>query len=170
MKRYFWHFGRLLLLLTGWLFIFTSCSNLRRIDAVSWSEAQKNALNQGDFRIDVHQMLPMAGRIQHLTSPFSLTLRNDSVFSHLPFFGRAYAIPFGGGQGLTFEGKRSDYSVRFVNNEKANVFFRVRTKEDTFVFRLEIFSNGSSSIRVNSNNRQSISFHGDLEINQITYL
>ncbi|MDR2913597.1 MAG: DUF4251 domain-containing protein [Tannerella sp.] len=36
----------------------------------------------------------------------------------------------------------------------------MKTDEDQFVYRIDIFSNGSSSINVTSENRQSISFSG----------
>jgi len=37
-----------------------------------------------------------------LTSPYSVEIRNDSIISHLPYYGRAYSIPYGGGDSSFF--------------------------------------------------------------------
>ena len=42
----------------------------------------------------------MKGGSKHLTSDYSLEIRNDSVYSYLPYFGVAYNVPYGGGKGL----------------------------------------------------------------------
>lgn len=141
--------------------VFSSCSAKRKSVHEPLSEEIKNAVESREFEISVNQMVPMIGRVQHLTSPYSLTLRNDSVLSHLPFFGRAYSVPFGGGRGLIFDGLLSDYKLRFSPKGSAKISFRVRTTEDTYVFSVEIFNNGASHIRVNSNNRQGIGFYGE---------
>lgn len=140
-----------------------SCAAKHRTSDEPLSEEIRQSIENRDFKISVRQMVPMMGRVQYLTSPYSLTLRNDSVFSYLPFFGRAYTVPFGGGQGLIFDGPLSDYNVRYSPKGSAKIAFRVRTLEDMYVFSLDIFSNGSSNIRVNSNNRQGISFYGEVE-------
>jgi hypothetical protein len=105
-------------------------------------------------------MLPMNGRSQTLTSPYSLEIKDDRVKSHLPYYGRAYSIPYGGGEGLNFEAEITGYKLSFDTKGKAVVEFETKTKEDQHGFRLEIFPNGSTSIHVTPVNRQAISFHG----------
>ena len=47
----------------------------------------------------------MKGRSRALTSDYSIEIRNDSVFSYLPYFGVAYNVPYGGGKGLIFNAR-----------------------------------------------------------------
>ena len=116
------------------------------------------------YKIDVDRAIPARGRFVSLTSPYSIEIRNDSVISYLPYYGRAYSIPYGGGEGLNFKAPISDYKIEWDKKGTAKVRFIARSTEDRFSFNIDIFSNGSSSIFVNMQNRQSISFQGDLDI------
>ena len=57
----------------------------------------KEMIENGRFTIEVDRALPMGGRTVHLTTPYSLEMRGDSAISYLPYFGRAYSLPYGGG-------------------------------------------------------------------------
>lgn len=62
-------------------------------------EAVRQLIVSEDYKIDVNTAMPMRGRSIPLTSQYSLQIRNDSVFSYLPYYGRAYSVPYGGGSG-----------------------------------------------------------------------
>ena len=109
-------------------------------------QAVEKLVTSGKYKINVNRALPARGRSVTLTSPYSVEIRNDSVISYLPYYGRAYSIPYGGGEGLNFKAPLTDY------------------KEDKFDFSIDVFSNGSSTIFVNMQNRQSISFQGELDM------
>ncbi|MDR1337148.1 MAG: DUF4251 domain-containing protein, partial [Tannerella sp.] len=115
------------------------------------------------YRISVNRMLPVKGPSQYLTSGYSLTVRGDTVISYLPYFGRAYSLPYGGGKGLNFESTLTVYSLSFDAKGTARISFQTRSENETLLYLIEVFSNGSSVIRVTSNNRQSVSFYGTLE-------
>ena len=65
-------------------------------------EAVRQLIVSEDYKIDVNTAMPMRGRSIPLTSQYSLQIRNDSVFSYLPYYGRAYSVPYGGGSVLIF--------------------------------------------------------------------
>jgi hypothetical protein len=69
----------------------------------------KEMIENGRFTIEVDRALPMGGRTVHLTTPYSLEMRGDSAISYLPYFGRAYSLPYGGGDGMRFEESITDY-------------------------------------------------------------
>lgn len=123
----------------------------------------KEAIESGAYVIDVSRALPMSGRAVNLTSSYSLEVRNDSVYSHLPYFGQAYTAPYGGGEGMIFKEPLTDYKLTFDKKGTASVVFKTRNSEDTYEFRLQIFSNGSTTINVTSINKQGISYQGDLD-------
>lgn len=122
----------------------------------------KELIDSKRFTIDVNRAIPMRGRTINLTSPYSLEMRGDSVISYLPYFGRAYSVPYGGGDGLRFEKSITDYQASFNKKGTAQIQFRARSDDDTYAFNMQVFSNGSATINVSPVNRQSITFHGEL--------
>ena len=124
-------------------------------------EAVKKLIASENYKIDVRTAMPMRGR---LTSPYSLEIRNDSVISYLPYFGRAYSIPYGGGDGLDFKAPLKEYDMKMDKKGNAVIEFVARNPEDRYEFRAQVYTNGEASINVNMQNRQSISFQGELEM------
>lgn len=122
----------------------------------------KELIDKSRFTIEVDRALPMGGKSLNLTSSYSLEMRGDSVISHLPYFGRAYAVPYGGGEGLLFTEVITDYSLSYDKKGTAKIRFHARTEEDNYTFNVEVFKNGSSVIRVAPVNRQSITYYGEL--------
>ena len=108
----------------------------------------KEMIENGRFTIEVDRALPMGGRTVHLTTPYSLEMRGDSAISYLPYFGRAYSLPYGGGDGMRFEESITDYQSTFDKKGTARIKFVARTKEDTFRFDVQVFSNGSAKRRL----------------------
>lgn len=107
--------------------------------------------------------MPMRGRNITLSSPYSLEIRNDSVFSYLPYYGRAYSVPYGGGSGLIFNAPLKEYTMDLDKKGNAVIKFSARSPEDFFEFSAKVFSNGTASIDVIMQNRQSISYRGELD-------
>lgn len=122
----------------------------------------KEMIEGGRFTIEVDRALPMGGRSVNLTTPYSLEMRGDSAISYLPYFGRAYSLPYGGGDGMRFEESITDYQSTFDKKGTARIKFVARTKEDTFHFDVKVFSNASATIGVTSANRQNITYQGEL--------
>ncbi|NCC11168.1 MAG: DUF4251 domain-containing protein [Bacteroidia bacterium] len=120
-------------------------------------------LNAKNYEIKIHTALPMRGKSIQLTSAYSLKIKNDSLFSYLPYYGRAYSIPYGGGAGLIFKAPLESYTIQKGKHEKHIVKASAQTPEDRFDFTLTIFDNGTASVHVNMRNRESISFQGELE-------
>ena len=126
-------------------------------------QAIKEQIIAEKYKISVNTAYPRRGRTVHLSSPYSVEIRNDSVISYLPFYGRAYSIPYGGGEGLIFQAPLDEYEMEMNKKGTAKVKFTAHSPEDKFTFNLTIYSNGSASINVNMQNRESISFSGEME-------
>ena len=119
-----------------------------------------DALEKRTFIVAVDRVFPTNGNSRMLTSPYSLEINGDEVKSYLPFFGRAYSVPYGGGEGLIFESTLTDYQSVFDNKGRANITFKTKSKDDQYDYRIQIFPNGTASIDVTGVNRQKISFNG----------
>lgn len=117
------------------------------------------------FTIDVNMMFPLSGPSKHLTDPYSLTVHGDSIISYLPYFGRGYNLPYGGGKGLNFTSTVTDFQTQRVDRkEMTRISISTRNEEDNFVFTLEVFDNGQTDISVYSRNREQISFSGKMNL------
>ncbi len=95
-----------------------------------------------------------------------LFIMDTVVTGHMPFFGRAYNIPYGDGGGMEFsKTKLEKESIKVFQKKKKQYVeyeFSVRKDGDVINFRVEIYANGKCSVNVNSNNRASISYSGDV--------
>ncbi len=126
----------------------------------------KESVDNRAFRISVDRVVPMSGRSRNVTSNYSLTVRNDSVFSYLPYFGQAYSLPYGGGVGMTFDAPLTEYSQRYDKKNNAEITFRTRSADDTHTFRIQIYPNASATIQVTSINRQGITYYGTVDLKE----
>lgn len=122
----------------------------------------KELIESKRFVVDINRAIPMGGRSVALTSPYSFELSGDSAISYLPYYGRAYSVPYGGGNGLKFEEPMADYTCTFNKKGVAHIQFGVRTEEDTYKLGIKVFPNGSTTISFTPINKQSITFYGDL--------
>jgi hypothetical protein len=127
-------------------------------------QAVREAVDAKAYKINVDRVMPMKGGSKHLTSDYSLEIRNDSVYSYLPYFGVAYNVPYGGGKGLNFSAPLSEYTSTYSKKGNAKITLKVRNEEDNYLYNITIYPNGSSNIQVTPTNRQSISFSGEMDL------
>lgn len=107
-------------------------------------------------------MLPMRGASKSVSYGYSVEVRNDSIFSYLPYFGRAYQVPYGGGKGLTFDVPIDHYQEVKMKNGSRKIDIELRNEEDVYMYHISVFDNGSSSIDVQSRQRDPISYSGEV--------
>ena len=104
---------------------------------------------------------PLSGRLRQLTSDYDLQVSKDTIISYLPYFGRAYSAPADlGTGGIQFTSTGFQYTLTEKKKEGWNVSIKYKDAGDVQQMQLRIFTNGSASLQVTSNNRQGISFDG----------
>jgi hypothetical protein len=140
-----------------------SCSTFNAVAKNEKAQAIKTHIEERQYKIEVAQMFPMSGSSRSLTSSYSLAINGDSIQSHLPYFGKAYSVPYGGGQGLVFEAPATDYTLNFNPKGTAEINLLARSQDDTYRYHILIFEDGNASIQVTSNNRQAISYSGKMK-------
>lgn len=146
-------------------FLLISCASSSTSQAEREKQQRvKETIDSRRYKIDVNYMNPVGAPSRALTSVYSLEIRNDSVISYLPYFGRAYSVPYGGGEGMNFTSLISEYNVKYDRRGKAEITFKTRNQEDNLTYRLSIFPNASATINVNPTQRQSISYQGNLTL------
>ncbi|HEY9543508.1 DUF4251 domain-containing protein [Prevotella sp.] len=122
----------------------------------------RQRIDERRFLIDVSIMLPLRGMSQHISDGYYLEVAGDTIVSHLPYRGVARQVPYGGGKGLNFEGTITDYKASTHKKGRHRVELTVRNDEDTYLYQVDVFENGSASVHVHSRERESISFTGQM--------
>ncbi len=123
-----------------------------------------NALNNRDYKIAIDRMYPMRGSSRHVSFGYSVEVRNDTLVSYLPYFGRAYNVPYGGGKGLNFTAPIGSYQEFMKRNGQRHIEIGVSNEEDTYFYTIEVFDNGNSTVDVRARQRERISYSGHIEL------
>ncbi len=121
----------------------------------------REGIEKQHFSVDVRIAHPLRGRPIHLSSPYDLEVKGDTIVSYLPYFGRAYSVPYGGGKGLNFLGRIMRYEVNAGRKGEYLVKMDVDNEEDHLLYLVTVFENGSANVDVSSKNRDRITFTGD---------
>jgi hypothetical protein len=118
-------------------------------------------LETKNFIFKAETVTPARGRLRQLTSEYDLVVKPDTVVSFLPYFGRAYSAPINPADaGIKFTSVNFDYSVKSGKKNSWDVAIKPSDAHDVQDLYLTVFDNGRATLRVNSVNRQTISFNG----------
>ncbi|GGA76148.1 hypothetical protein GCM10008015_15920 [Flavobacterium palustre] len=95
--------------------------------------------------------------------PNFITFKPDFIKSEMPFFGRGFSgLGYGGSDtGLKFEGKPEKFVVN-KHKKGYQIEASVRGQQDFFNITLIVSSEGNSTLTIISNNRESISYFGEI--------
>ena len=153
--------------LTAWVML-VGCATAeeRAARAAEQAKAVKTALQERNYQIAVNRMYPSRGASKIVSSGYTVEVRNDSLISYLPYFGRAYDVPYGGGNGLNFSAPIRNYKESQTKSDLRHIEIDVKNDEDTYLYTLDIFDNGSADINVRSRQREPISFSGEMVFEQ----
>jgi hypothetical protein len=122
----------------------------------------RQGIEAGNFTIDIDRMYPVRGSSK-VVNNYSVKVKDGVLFSHLPFIGQAWRVPYGGGHALNFDAPVINYTVSQLKNEGYEIRIYVKTDEDEHLYRLTVFDNGRASLDVQSQNRDRISYTGQMD-------
>ncbi len=126
-------------------------------------EKTKDLVNSGAWQFDAKQMLPLSGRSRSLNSTYRVIVKNSEIDSYLPYFGRAYRAEYGSTDSpMSFRGVIIDLRVENWDKGGWIISFKTENKSDSLDYTFHIGETGSVTLKVNSTNRQPISYYGDL--------
>src|SRR5438477_2918632 len=143
------------------LFTFFVLALMIGVRAQDKESATRSIVESGQFVFHAQTALPMSGSSRQLTSEYDVKVSKDAVVSYLPFFGRAYSLPYGSTEGgFNFTSRKFDYSIS--DRKKGGWQINIRPKDvaDFREFSLLLSKTGYGTLQVVSNNRQPISFTG----------
>ncbi len=126
-------------------------------------EQTKELAEAGEWQFDASRMLPARGKSRTLTTPYNVVVQNDEVDSYLPFFGVAYSADYGSSESpMIFKAPIENYTKEDGKKGGYVIKFQARNKSDLVQFTFSVSVTGSTTLSVNSTNRQHISYHGEL--------
>lgn len=124
----------------------------------------RERLAKRHYKIDITMMQPQNFPARALTTPHFVEVAGDSIYSYLPYYGRAYSVSYGGGAALDFEARITAYSEQRIERKHlTRCRLLVKTDEDSYVFTIEVFDNATSTVDVHSQNRDFILFSGEMD-------
>ena len=122
----------------------------------------RQGVETGDFTIDIDRMYPLRGTSK-MVSNYSIKVKDGVLISHLPFIGQAWRVPYGGGHALNFDAPIVNYTVTQPRKDGYEIRIYVKTDEDEHLYLLTVFDNGRASLDVQSQNRDRISYSGQMD-------
>lgn len=154
----------LLLLVLSSCAVFTGKTKAERQAAAFLQMSRVDSLlNAKAYTFVAQSAHPMGWSTIQLTSEYDVRIAGDSVFVYLPYYGRAYQADYGSTDGgIKLTARAEDYQ-----KEESDKGFKVRFKAsdeyDSYQFNFSIGKTGYSTLSVNSNKRQVISFYGIID-------
>ena len=146
--------------------LLTACNTGNRMaKAERQAEISRQVLasvEERQFTIAVDWMKPLRGMSKHLSYGYELKLNGDELDSYLPYVGEAQRLPYGGGKGLNFKANVYNDSCVQSSGNCYLIEFDVTNDEDTFHYRIDLFSSGKALIDVWARDRDAISFQGEM--------
>jgi hypothetical protein len=130
--------------------------------AAALAQQVQEALEARHYTIAVDWMKPLGGVPRQVNSDYELKVNGEELDCYLPYIGRAYRLPYGGGKGLNFKAPIQDYSIQQLTSNRSQIEFTVRNDEDVYLFRIDVFDNGKSIIDIMAQDRDAISFDGEM--------
>lgn len=126
------------------------------------TECEKGARRQIlHHRYDLYPAVRVATR--HLDGGYYLHISGDSIYSCLPYVGRAFNVPYGGGVGLDFDGVMQQYKEsRASDNKGTKIDIVVTNTEDRYQYLLYVGDDGHATLNIYPSSRESISFDGEM--------
>lgn len=151
------------------MLFFVACSTSKTLSPEQLIKQQEifDKVESGNFKIQAWQAIPMRGGSIPLTSRYDMTIRNDSAFAYLPFFGRATYVSFSGEGGIKFAEAMKDYQSRL--NKKGDgydVNFNINTIEYQYKIFISIYNNGQCNMNISSNQKDPMNFSGNIMLDE----
>lgn len=124
----------------------------------------ESLINSKNFVFEAQKVIPQVGRLLNLDyNRYFLKFNEAKTTCDLPFFGRGFNVPYGGGDGgIKFEGVPENIVIE-KKKKSYNIKATVKGKDDFYNLFFTVFLDGGASLSVTSNNRASISYDGEIE-------
>lgn len=127
--------------------------------------AIKNKIDAQTYTFKATYAQPLRGIQKYLTSEYDLKVTKDSVIAYLPYFGRTYmSAPLTPEEsGIMFTSTKFAYKI--LPKKKGGWSITITPANVKYIskMQLDVYTNGTASLLVNSNYRDQITFSGNIK-------
>ena len=109
-----------------------------------------------------------SSRMLNLDYGYTIEIRADELEVTLPYFGRMYTSNMDSSKN-SYRFTTTDFTVNKKEGKKGSSIFSIvaNDQQNSRTINIEVFKNGKSYVRIDSNDRQSISYDGYVTANSI---
>ena len=155
--------NRIVLSLVVTTFLLVEYAQAQELDAA----VVVKAVESKNYIFKAQTASPQRGGFRQLTSDYDFVVRPDTLVSHLPYYGRSFSAPINPTDaGLMFTSMNYEYSIKKKKKNKWEVTIKPNDVSSVRDLNLTVFDNGRASLRVNSNDREAITFDGYLKVDK----
>jgi len=129
----------------------------------------KELLDARNYVFNANYVIPQRGNSRSINYGYDLVVSKDTVTAYLPYFGRVTLAPTDPSDGgVKFTSTNFDYTTKQAKNGSYNITITPKDagtqgSKDVRYLRLNVSTSGYASLQVISNNRDPISYNGDVE-------
>jgi hypothetical protein len=144
------------------LAVIISCANITHAQDTAKIAAVKNAIANRHYSFEAQSVFPQRSETKQLNiGDYDLQVKNDSVISYLPYYGRAYIAPVNPDDAaIKFTSIRFDYNIQPKKKGGWMIVIKPKDVSSTQELDLSVSETGYASLTVASNDRETISFNG----------
>jgi hypothetical protein len=149
--------------------LLTACSSTKMTPQQKAEKAAKkeqmvfNAVRSKNFTMNFTYMTPFRGASRAIDYGYNVRISGDSIYSSLPYTGVAEVASYTGDSPLFFGKKMESCNITPTPENSLYMEIVVKNKEDKYVYMMNIFPNGTSGLRIQCQNRDPISFSGEMK-------
>ncbi|NLO71862.1 MAG: DUF4251 domain-containing protein, partial [Porphyromonadaceae bacterium] len=122
-------------------------------------------IESGKFIFEANYVIPMGNfQPRHLTSSYDVKVTQDTIYSHLAYFGVAYEAPWNPAESpLVFKSLNFSYNV-VPGKKRGSWMVEIRMNDLCRQIRylFTIWENGKADLAVWDTSRQAITFRGEI--------
>jgi hypothetical protein len=121
-------------------------------------------IERGSFKFVVQSARSNLGTFNNLGTTYDMVFDSLKLKAYLPYYGRAYSVPYGGSGGVKFD--LTAEKIEKTWNEKKKLFTimtKVNNTEDSYDIQLTAGLSGYADLKITFRNRQWISYYGRIE-------
>jgi len=132
-----------------------------RLNAQDDKSMIKTSIESKQFIFHAQTAIPTSGATRQLTTEYDLRIFPDSLVSNLPFYGRAYSVPYGSTEGgFHFTSTKFEYTATPGKKRGWDISIKPKDVSDFREFDISLSDDGYGTLQAFSNNRQPMSFTG----------
>lgn len=121
-------------------------------------------IDSGHFRFVPNSAKSSLGNF-NLSANYELVFDSLNIKAYLPYFGRAYSVPYGGEGGVKFDLNTEKLDKKWNKTKKMFIITsEVSDSQDSYSLYLTASPSGYADLKINLRNRQMISYYGNIEM------